>query len=519
MSDSIISEPNITLNIISADQNVENTPQKVLFVGQKTSAGSATSGALVQNIGNDGAEDDLFGENSILANMIRAARRINTLTQFDAIPLSDNGAGTAATGTLVISGTATEAGTFTFIVGSEENYSYEVSVADGDTAATVALALEALIDADEKVPVTAGVATATITFTCVHKGTLGNEIGLKLDGTVAGLTFTLTGMASGATDPVITSVFDVVNDLRYQSIVWPSTYTKSTVIDFLDDRFNSTNSILDGVAVMSINDTYANVLTALDGLNSKSLIINCEKFVNDTYYKGSSLLELDDVIAAQIAAIRSLRLTDNANLSRYVISTNGARDSFGGTAIASLPYANTPLYNLPLVAVDKGWTAEEISGINDAGGFVIGNNTAGNATIFGRVVTTYLTDSAANPDTSFKYLNYVDTISNVREYFFNNLRRRFAQSRLTSGDLVPNRAMANQQSIEAYLDSLYDDLSGVDYVLVQAGEAYKNYFKENRTVTLDLSTGTVTIVMKVPIVVQLRTIVGTIQLSFATAVV
>ena len=45
-----ISLPEVTLNILSATTSVENQAQKVLFVGQKTASGSATSGLLYQNI-------------------------------------------------------------------------------------------------------------------------------------------------------------------------------------------------------------------------------------------------------------------------------------------------------------------------------------------------------------------------------------------------------------------------------------------------------------------------------------
>ena len=41
--------------------------------------------------------------------------------------------------------------------------------------------------------------------------------------------------------------------------------------------------------------------------------------------------------------------------------------------------------------------------------------------------------------------------------------------------------MANQGSIEAYIDGLYSTLSGEDYVLTQAGEAALKYFKANRS--------------------------------------
>ena len=76
--------------------------------------------------------------------------------------------------------------------------------------------------------------------------------------------------------------------------------------------------------------------------------------------------------------------------------------------------------------------------------------------------------------------------------------------------------MANQVVIESFLDSLYQELSGEDFVLTQAGTTAVKFFKANRTVSLNLETGTVTINMKMPIVTQLRTIVATIQIAFST---
>lgn len=519
MSTSVISEPQVSISIIGAAPNVSNQPQKVLFINQMTSAGTATSGALVQNIGNDGSESTLFGVSSMLAQAIRQFRKINKIVQVDAIPLVDNAGGTAASGTIAVSGTATATGSINIIIGSINNYTIPVTINSGDTAATVAASINTAINAVTTLPVTSTVATSTVTMSCVHKGTVGNKIAIEITGAVAGVTFTLTGMSGGVTNPTLTTLFDPISDIRYQTIVWPSTFNFATVANFLDGRFNVNNIILDGVAVSSVNDTFSNLATTLNALNSKSLAINCEKIVNNSLYKGSSLLEFDDVIAAQFAAIRSLRLTDGADISRYVISTNGARDSFGGAALASFPYFNTPFFNLPLVAPDLGFTSDsggEIDQLLTDGGFVIGNNIAGNTVIAGQVVTTYKTDTAGNPDTSFKYLEYVDTISNIREYFFNNLKAKYAQTRLTTGALVNGRSMANGASIEADLDGIYQTLSGEDYVLTQAGDASVKYFKENRTVSTNTSTGTVTVTMKVPIVVQFRKLVASIQLSFNT---
>ena len=132
----------------------------------------------------------------------------------------------------------------------------------------------------------------------------------------------------------------------------------------------------------------------------------------------------------------------------------------------------------------------------------------------GEVVTTYKNDSAGNPDTSFKFLNYVDTASAAREYFWNNLKKRFAQSRLTEGDLIRGRDIANALSIEAYLTELYADLS--ELTILQAGETALQFFNDNISVTLDLSLGKATVTMIVPIVTQLRTINVSMQLAFTT---
>jgi phage tail sheath gpL-like len=512
-----ISQPDIDFTIIPATETQSTLPQRVLFIGQQTAAATATSGVLQTEIGNASQEDGLFGIDSMLAGMIRAGKIINGITRFDAIGLDDNGAGTAAAGVVTfISGPATEDGTFTVTVGSDRNHKYEIAVSDTDTITTIGDALVTAITADTKAPFSAVNALGVVTITYGHKGTVGNNTTLKVEGVVAGVTHSVTAFTGGATDPVLTTLFDVIDGERYQTIVWPSEYGYTAVTAELDPRFNSSNDILDGVAIAAETDTLSNLKASGNAENSLSLEIHGSKIVNDTSYKGSSLLEFNYVIASQFSAVRALRLTDDASISRYVISTFGARDSFGGPAIASLPYFNTPFFELPLIPIGKGFTITEIEELKDAGVSVIGNNRAGNTVIAGEVVTTRKTDTAGNPETTFKFLNNVDTSVTIREFMFNNLKARFAQSRLTEGDLVPNRSMANQGVIEAYIDGLYVTLSGEDYVLTQAGAAAIKFFKQNRAVSLNLTTGEVTVIMQTPIVVQLRKFIVTMQISFST---
>lgn len=511
----IIGQPKVTVNIVNASEAVQNTAHKVLLIGQKVAGGSATDGVLVENILNDNSEDTLFGLDSMLAAMVRAAKKENKITRMDAIPL-DDASGTPATGTIVITGTASEDGTLVVIIGSEQNHKFTIAVADLDDPTAIGDAIEAAINADTKVPVTAANVTGTITMTAVNDGTLGNDIGISISGVVASVTHAVTVMSSGATDPTLTSILDVIGEERYQTIIWPYSADTSVLRTFLDARFNADNRIQDGVGITASQDSLSNHTALLDALNSQSLVYFTDKLESETSYKGPSQLELSPVKSAIFGAIRALRLTDGASISQFVIATNGPLDSFGGTALASKPYFNTAMPNLPLIPTGRGWDDTEIETLFDSGGSVLGVNSAGNAAIVGEVVTTYKTDAAANADISFKFLNYVDTSVNSREYFFNNLKSRFAQSRLTEGTVQPGRDMANDIVILAYCEKLYQDLSGADFVLLQAGEAALTFFKDNLSVTLDLATGKATIQMTVPLVTQLREILATMKIAFST---
>jgi phage tail sheath gpL-like len=511
----IVAQPKVTVNIVNASQAVQNTVQKILLVGQKVTAGSAASGALQENILNDNSEDTLFGVNSMLAGMIRAAKKENKITIMDAIGL-DDAAGTAATGTIVLVGTATEAGTLEVIIGSEKNHKYSIAVASADSITAIGDAIEAAILADLDCPTTAANVAGTITMTADNDGTLGNDIGSSISGTVAGITHSVTAMTGGATDPTLTGILDVVGENRYQTIIWPYADDTSVLRTFLDARFNVDNKVQDGIGITASQDSLSNHNALLTALNSESLTYFTDKLESETSYKGPAMMELSPVKSSQFGAIRALRLTDGASISQFIIATNGPSDSFGGPALASKPYFNTTMPNLPLIGAGRGWNDTEIEQLHDNGGSVLGNNTAGNTSIVGEVVTTYKTDSAGNPDVSFKYMNYVDTASNAREYFFNNLKARFAQSRLTEGDVIRGRDMANDLTIITFCEKLYQDLSGPDYVLVQAGETAFKFFKDNITVTLDLASGRATINMTAPIVTQLREILATFKIAFST---
>lgn len=511
-----VSKPDITATIVGASNEVANAAQKILVIGQKVAGGSTTSGTLYQNITETNIAS-YFGRNSMIANQLRALKDENSKSQVDAIPLDDNAAGVAATGSVAFSGTATENGTLSIIIGSETDNKYDLSVTSGDTANDIGAALETAVNADADAPFTASNSSGTVTITCDNDGTEGNQIGLRAKTTIAGIATTLVKLNGGSGNPSLTGLFDVIDGIRYQTIVFPATYGLTELKTELTSRWDADNKILDGMAIVCKTDTLALLKSTYTSENNQQLAILGNALIDNADHRGPVVMEIDYKVSARIAGIRALRLTANEAISSITVAgTNGARDSFGGDAIRSLPYHNTPLTNFPLAPSGLGFTSTEIDELETAGVSVFGNNVANNAVIMGAFVTSYKTDAAGNTDVSFKYVNYVDTMSGIREYQFNNLKSQYAQTRLTDGTLQAGRNMANSDSIESYLIKLYGDLSGSDYVLCQAGETALNYYKNNLSVTTTLATGLVTVAQLVPIVTQLRSIVLPVQMSFTT---
>lgn len=508
----VIRQPSASFSIANSDQDVQNTAQRVLLVGQKTSAGSATAGALVENIASTEApENGLFGIDSQMAEMVRSVKRVAPQIRVDAISLADTGVNRVLD--LTVTAVPTETGSFTVTAGSEVQQKFTISVTSGDTVAVVASGIAEAVNNDLEGPFNAGNAAGVVTLTAVNAGTVANDLGVEVVNELGGITFTLSESTPGSTDPTLTAVLDVATE-RYQGIVWPYADDTSVLRTFLDARVNPTNEVLDGVGFTSAVDTHADHLTALGSLNTETLVRFCDETQSESLYLGPAQNEPSYSKSAMFAAIRAARLTPDINVSQFLTSS-ASLDNFGGVALASLPYFNTILPNLPTIKQGRGWTAIEIEQLFDAGGSVMGVNSGGDTALAGEVVTTYLTDAASNPDVTFTFLNYVDTASNIREYFFNNFKSRFGQSRLTTGAVSRGRDMANADTIRAFAEKLYQDLGGADFVLVESGEDAIKFFKENLTVTLDLSVGKATLTMLVPIVTQLRTIIATINITFS----
>lgn len=225
----------------NSQANTATEELRVLILGQKLAAGSAADNVLQFVSRTDDAKTE-YGEGSIIARMHEMYRNVDSFGEVWCVGVPD-ASGTAATGTIAFTGPATANGTINLYIAGQK---IAVSVASGDTATAIGAAVAAAVQAQASLPVTAASVTGTVTFTAKHKGTLGNDIKLQLnyrglagnEATPAGVAATITAMASGATDPTLTTAIAALGDEKFDFIIHP--WTDATSLDALKSLMNDT---------------------------------------------------------------------------------------------------------------------------------------------------------------------------------------------------------------------------------------------------------------------------------------
>ena len=174
--------------------------RNIVLIGNYLAAknGLVTDNIPVQ-VADDGVAGTLYGFGSILHRMVLACKAGHgqTVTMW-CIPQQEPAGVAATSSTFAITGPATGGGTLAVYVAGIR---YAVSVASGDSAATVGTALTAAITADPNCPCTA-TGTATVALTAKNKGLWGNYIAVALnqlsgDALPAGITCVVTVLSGG----------------------------------------------------------------------------------------------------------------------------------------------------------------------------------------------------------------------------------------------------------------------------------------------------------------------------------
>lgn len=380
-------------------------PQSVtyrrLLIGQKLAAGTATANALVR-VTSAAQADTLFGAGSMLSGMVRAALAIDTYTELQVLPIIDNAAGVAATGTIVITGPATASGTLELMIAGRR---VSVGVLSGDTATAIGTAVAAAITAATDMPVTAAAVTGTVTLTSRHKGEAGNSLNARVNyytGQVlpAGVGVSFTAFTNGAGNPVLSTALAAIGDEWLHT--WAVPYTDAASLAVIKTELSSRfawNREIEAHAFTAARGTQGTLSTLGDSHNSQHLVI---MMANDepmpAYEKAAETM----AIAAYYAAIDPAR------------------------PIQNLPY----VWCLPPAAGNRLTNEERNLMLFDG---IATSKIANDGTMWvERLITTYKTNSAGATDISYLDSETLFTIMFIRHDWRDYIQRKYPRHKLAN---------------------------------------------------------------------------------------
>jgi phage tail sheath gpL-like len=260
-----------------AVSGVAEMPNRALCVGQVKTTGTGTKAIeTLVSIPSGAAAEEYFGVGSQIAEMCKAFKLSNPYTELWAIALEDDGAGVAATGTVTITGTASEDGILDIYIGGHH---LSVPVADEDTETEVGDALDAASDADDSIPAFGVNVAGVVTFTSRWLGVNANDIDIRenyqqTQKTPAGLTVAIVGMASGANDPDYSAAIAVIGGEWFNTFMIGT--NDATELALFEAELEAKWGPLvqkDGQCYAAKGDTQANLTTYGNARNSQFMTV------------------------------------------------------------------------------------------------------------------------------------------------------------------------------------------------------------------------------------------------------
>lgn len=378
-------------------------PQSVtyrrLLIGQKLVAGAAVANTLIR-VTSPAQADVQFGAGSMLAGMVRAVMAIDTYTELLVMPLIDNPAGVAATGTLVFTGPATASGTIELMIAGRR---VSVGVVSGDSATAIGAAAAAAVTASSDMPVTAAAVTGTVTLTSRHKGETGNSLDARVNyyagqALPAGVGVTVTAFANGTGNPSLDTALATLGDEWLHT--WAIPYTDGASLASIKAELNSRfawNREIEAHAFAAARGSQGSLGTLGDSHNSHHLtIIMANDEPMPAYEKAAETM----AIAAYYAAIDPAR------------------------PIQNLAYA----WCLPPAAADRFTNEERNLLLFD--GIATSKVATDGTMLVERLITTYKTNAAGASDISYLDSETMFTLMFIRHDWRDYVQRKYPRHKL-----------------------------------------------------------------------------------------
>lgn len=457
---SIPSGTRVPFNYVEIDNALANQGAQLLaytglLIGQKIAAGAGVANSI-NLIASEAQAIALGGRGSMIHRMVKQWLKNNAFTPLYVGVLADDGSGAFASGTLAYTGPATASGAVYLYLGGER---ITVGVSTGDSANTIAAAVNAAINANGDLPVTSTVNLATVTVTQRNKGVFGNEYDMRHnyqngEGFPAGVGCVVTAMSGGTVNPVLTTLIAALGDKWFQVIGHP--YTDATSLAAIEaemsSRFGPTRMI-DGVAFTAKQASALSTLTSLGlGRNSPH---SC--------------------IAGQVGPLRPPM--ERAAMIAAVVANYASIDP-------ARPFQTLPLIGDLAPNTDDEFTqAERNTCLFD--GISTTKPQADGTVVIDRLITTYQTNGAGAPDVSYLDVTTMLTLVYLRWSFRTRIAQRYPRHKLAddakrfgSGQAVMTPGIGKAEAVAWYTEMM-------ELGLVESSDAALDAFKTNLVVERD----------------------------------
>jgi phage tail sheath gpL-like len=397
---------------VSAGGAPEN---KVILYGNKTAAGSETVDTLGSVILSDEDAEARMGTRSELLAMYRKFVEVDSGAQMYFVAVTESG-GLAAEADFTFAGTATEVGTIDIHCHGED---FQVSVSEGDTAATVAAAVDARIPnaAEGSLQVTSSILSAVVTVAYIHNGprgglVIGNgtNVGVRMISNVAGITVTKGALTAGTVDDDGAAAFAAASagEFAFHVLPWHAT----AAVTSSDGQIGEALAGVDGVktAYLPINGKEQTIHVGLVGTQAQATAVATSSPANSVlayFYRA----ENNDWSPAMLAA-------HHAAVSRSLVVAHPAMP--GAVRYTS---TDSSVYNVrdPFDPDDRP-TAAEIRADLDNGVTPVQFDTNGRASI-PRIITSRSLNAAGDND----YRAREGHITYVVAYFWERVEQRYSE--------------------------------------------------------------------------------------------
>lgn len=406
-----------------------------LLIGTAIAAGTATRDVPLA-VGNLEQIRQAAGVGSELYLMGKTFLQNNAAQELYILPIAEPAAGTAASGTITITGSATAPGTLPLYVGDRR---VDVAVNAGDSATVIGTNSAAAINAVSELPVTAAAAGGVVTLTAKWKGLTGNQIrfGSRLGGAFAGevipagVSVAVAQPANGTGTPSLVNAIANLGDEPYEYVALA--YNDATSLDAIEAEFGFADAgrwgwmrMLYGHVFAARADTYSGHLTFLATRNmGVTSIMTLESSMPTPAFQ----------VAAAYTAQAAKSLQDDP----------------------ARPLQTLPMLGVMAAPKEDRFGMLERNAIANNGGAV--QQTMNDGTVqIRREQTTYQFNSYGQPDDAYDVVPTLATLARISRELNSVITNRYPRHKLANNGtrVGPGQAIVTPNVIKAEIVAHYD---------------------------------------------------------------